>query len=98
VSLGLDNVTLTRETCRVRVGVYASVCVFATEPKSREHMVQAGGPGLSRAAFIKEALREPSVALCRGNASLCRSGAYVATRAAGRIQMRGLARPSAQVV
>jgi hypothetical protein len=57
--------------------------------------VQAGGPGLSRAAFISGAL---SVALCRGNASLCRSGAYVATRAAGRTPMRGLARPSAEVV
>jgi hypothetical protein len=38
------------------------------------------------------------IALCRGNASLCRSGAYVATRAAGRNPMRGLARPSAEVV
>jgi hypothetical protein len=60
--------------------------------------VQAGGPGLSRAAFISGVLRELSVALCRGNASLCRSGAYVATRAAGRAPMRGLARPSAEVV
>jgi hypothetical protein len=32
------------------------------------------------------------------NASLCRSGAYVATRAAGRAPMRGLARPSTEVV
>jgi hypothetical protein len=39
-----------------------------------------------------------SVALCRGTASLCRSGAYVATRAAGRAPMRGLAQPSAEVV
>jgi hypothetical protein len=39
-----------------------------------------------------------SVALCRGNASLCLSGAYVATRATGRAPMRGLARPSAEVV
>jgi hypothetical protein len=60
--------------------------------------VQAGRPGLSRAAFISGALRELSVALCRGNASLCRSGAYVATRAAGRTPMRGLARPSHEVV
>jgi hypothetical protein len=59
--------------------------------------VQAGGPGLSRAAFISGALRELSVALCRGNASLCRSGAYVATRTAGRTPMCGLARPSAEV-
>jgi hypothetical protein len=63
-----------------------------------DQAVQAGGPGLSRAAFISGALRELSVALCRGNASLCRSGAYVATRAAGRAPMRGLAQPSAEVV
>jgi hypothetical protein len=56
------------------------------------------GPGLSRAAFISGALRVLSVALCRGNASLCRSGAYVATRAAGRAPMGGLAQPSAEVV
>jgi hypothetical protein len=60
--------------------------------------VQAGGPGLSRATFISGALWELSVALCRDNASLCRSGAYVATRAAGWTPMRGLARPSAEVV
>jgi hypothetical protein len=51
--------------------------------------VQAGGLGLSQAAFISWALRELSVALCRGNASLCRSGAYVTTRAAGRSSRRG---------
>jgi hypothetical protein len=45
--------------------------------------------------YISGALRELSVALCRGNASLCRSGAYVATRAAGRAPMRGLAQPRA---
>jgi hypothetical protein len=63
-----------------------------------DQAVQAGGPGLSRAAFISGALRELSVALCRGNASLCRSAAYIATRAAGRAPMRGLAQPSAEVV
>jgi hypothetical protein len=63
-----------------------------------DQAVQAGGPGLSRAAFISGALRELSVALCRGNASLCLSGAYVATRAAGRAPMRGLAQSSAEVV
>jgi hypothetical protein len=63
-----------------------------------DQAVQAGGPGLSRAAFISGALRELSVALCRGSASLCRLGAYVATRAAGQTPMRGLARPSAEVV
>jgi hypothetical protein len=63
-----------------------------------DQAVQAGGPGLSRAAFISGALRELRVALCRGNASLCRSGAYVATRAAGWTPMRGLAQSSAEVV
>jgi hypothetical protein len=63
-----------------------------------DQAVQAGGPGLSRAAFISGELRELSNTLCRGNASLCRSGAYAATRAAGRTPMRGLARPSAEVV
>jgi hypothetical protein len=63
-----------------------------------DQAVQAGGPGLSQVAFISGALRELIVALCRGNASLCRSGAYVATRAAGRASMRGLARPSAEFV
>jgi hypothetical protein len=47
---------------------------------------------------VSGALRELSVALCRGNASLCRSGAYVATRAAGRTPIRGLARRSADVL
>jgi hypothetical protein len=60
--------------------------------------VQAGRPGLSRAAFISWALRELSVALCRGNASLCLSSAYVATRASGRTPMRGLAWHSAEAV
>jgi hypothetical protein len=63
-----------------------------------DQAVQAGGPGLSRAAFIAGALRELRVALCWGNASLCRSGAHIATCAAGRTPMRGLARPSAEVV
>jgi hypothetical protein len=63
-----------------------------------DQAVQAGRPGLSRAPFILRALQELSVALCRGNASLCRSGAYVAARAAGRTPMRGLARPLAEVV
>jgi hypothetical protein len=63
-----------------------------------DRAVQAGRPGLCRAAFILGSLRELSVALCRGNASLCRLGAYVAARAAGRTPMCGLARPSAEVV
>jgi hypothetical protein len=60
--------------------------------------VSVGGPGLSRAAFISRALRELSVAVCPSNASLCRSGAYVATRAAGQTPMRGLTQPSPEVV
>jgi hypothetical protein len=63
-----------------------------------DQAVQAGGPGLSRVAFVSKALLKLSVALCQGNASLCRSGAYVATRAPGWTPMRGLARPSAEVV
>jgi hypothetical protein len=63
-----------------------------------DQAVQAGGPGLSRAAFISGLLRKLSAALRRGNTSLFLSGAYVATRAAGRTPMRGLARPSAAVV
>jgi hypothetical protein len=60
--------------------------------------VQAGGPGLSWAAFLSGALRELSVALCRVNASLCRSGAHVATRATGRTAMRVLAQRSTDMV
>jgi hypothetical protein len=60
--------------------------------------VQTGGPGLSRAAFISGALRELSVALCRGNASLRGSGAYVATRASGQTPMRVLGPPSTEMV
>jgi hypothetical protein len=41
--------------------------------------VQAGGPGLSEAAFILGALWELSVALCRGSASLCQSNVCVAS-------------------
>jgi hypothetical protein len=63
-----------------------------------DQAVQAGGPGPSRTAFILGALRELSVALRRGNVSLCRSGAYVVMRAAGRTPMRGLARPSTEMV
>jgi hypothetical protein len=71
---------------------------FPTPSSAPPVPVQAGGPGLLRAAFISGALRELGVALCRGNASLCRSGAYVAKRAARRTTMRGLTRPSAEVV
>jgi hypothetical protein len=49
-----------------------------------------------RSGSLAGACRE--LALCRGNASLCRSGACVAMRAAGWTPMRGLARPSTEVV
>jgi hypothetical protein len=62
-----------------------------------DQAMQAGGLGLSRAAFISGTLCELSVALCHGNSSLRRSGAYIATRAAGRTPMRTLARPLAEV-
>jgi hypothetical protein len=59
--------------------------------------VQAGGPGLSRPAFISWALRGLSVALCQGNASLCRLGLYIATAASGQAPLRVLSRPSIEV-
>jgi urea transporter len=45
-----------------------------------DHAVQAGGPGLSRAALVSGALRELGVTPCHGNASLRRSGLYNLTR------------------
>jgi hypothetical protein len=63
-----------------------------------DHAVQAGRPGLFRDAFISGSLRELSVALCRGNASLGRSGLYNLTRVSGRAPLRGLSCPSAEVV
>jgi hypothetical protein len=45
--------------------------------------VQAGGPGLSHYAFISGAHWELSVALCRGNTSLCSPGLYAAAAASG---------------
>jgi hypothetical protein len=62
-----------------------------------DHAVQAGGPGLSRVAFISGALWELGVAPCRGNASLGRSGLYSLTRVSGRAPLRGLSCPSAKV-
>jgi hypothetical protein len=63
-----------------------------------DQTVQAGGPGLSRAAFMSESLRELGAALCRGNASLGRSGLYALTQASGRALFRGLPYPLAEVV
>jgi hypothetical protein len=63
-----------------------------------DHAVQAGGPGLSRDAFVLGALRELGTAMCRGNASLVRSGLYALTRVSGRTPLRGLSCPSAEVV
>jgi hypothetical protein len=39
-----------------------------------DHAVQAGGPGLSRNAFISGALWELGIAMRQGSASLGRSG------------------------
>jgi hypothetical protein len=47
---------------------------------------------------ISGALRELSIALYRGNASLGRSGLYNLTRVSGRAPLRGLSCPSAEVV
>jgi hypothetical protein len=63
-----------------------------------DHAVQAGGPNLSRDAFILGVLRELEVALCRGNASLGWSGLNALTRVSGRAPLRGLFCPSAEVV
>jgi hypothetical protein len=64
-----------------------------------DQAVQAGGPGLSRAAFISGALWELSVALCRGNASLGWSGLYALTRVSGRAPVvRPVARPLLSLV
>jgi hypothetical protein len=93
VSSALTFVPMSVE-CFVRLGAPALTLLGDLADQA----VQAAGPGLSRAAFISGVLRELSVALFRGNASLCRSGAYVATRAAGRTPMRGLARPLADFV
>jgi hypothetical protein len=59
--------------------------------------VLAGGPGLSRSAFISGALRELSVALCRGNAFLCRSDWYAVKAAASQAPVRRQSRPSTEV-
>jgi hypothetical protein len=63
-----------------------------------DHAVQAGGSGFSRDAFNSGALRELGVAMCRGNASLCRSSLYVLTRVSGQAPLRGLSCASAEVV
>jgi hypothetical protein len=63
-----------------------------------DQAVQAGGPSLSRAAFISGALQELSIALCRGNAYLSKLGAYVATRTSGHTPVRSLAWPLTEVV
>jgi hypothetical protein len=60
-------------------------------------VVQVGGPGFFQTSFILGGLQEHSVAF-RGHASLCRSCAYLATWAAGRIPMRRLAWPFAELV
>jgi hypothetical protein len=83
-------------TARLASAPHLSTLVLLVVSFIPIYMVTDGGPGLSRAAFVSGALRERC--LCRGNASLCRSGAYVETRAADRTPVRGLARPSTEVV
>jgi hypothetical protein len=69
VSSGLPFVTLSVESFG-RLGAPA-----LSLPRSLAYnAVQAGGPGLSRDAFISGALRELGVDMCRGNASLGRPG------------------------
>jgi hypothetical protein len=63
-----------------------------------DHAKQAGDPGLSRDAFISEALRELGVALCRSDASLGRPGLYALARVSSRAPLRGLSCPSAEVI
>jgi hypothetical protein len=65
--------------------------LLAPEPSSAPRTPSAST--LPFAARVSAGVLRPG-----GNASLCRSGAYVATRAAGRTPMRGLARSSAEVV
>jgi hypothetical protein len=60
--------------------------------------LQAGGPGLSRNAFILGALWELGIAMYRLNASLGRSGLQALMRAPSRAPLSGLASPSAEVV
>jgi hypothetical protein len=67
-------------------------------PSLADHAVQAGGPGLTRGAFISGALRELGVAMCRGSASLGQSSLYALTQVSGRAPLRGLSCPSAAVV
>jgi hypothetical protein len=59
-------------------------------------------PGRLQAARVPAGVLRPAlradVALCQGNASLCRPGAYVEMRAAGQTPMRGLAQPSTEMV
>jgi hypothetical protein len=90
---GLPFVPLSVELCG-RLGALALSLLRSLA----DHAVQAGGPGLSRAAFISGAPRELGVALCRVNASLGRSGLYHLTRVSGRAPLCGLSCASAEVV
>jgi hypothetical protein len=78
VSSGLPFVPLSVESFgRLGAPALSLLCSLA------DHAVQVGGSGLSRDAFNSGALRELGVALCRGNASLDRSGLYNLTRVRG---------------
>jgi hypothetical protein len=93
VSSGLPFMPLSVESFgRLRAPVLSLLRSLA------DHAVQARDPGLSRDAFISGALWELGVAVCRGNACLGRFGLYALTRVSGQAPLRGLSRPSAEVV
>jgi hypothetical protein len=78
----------------VRGVIWAPPCPALSLFRSlADHAKQAGGPGLSQNAFILGALRELGIAMCRGCASLGRSGLHALTRASGRAPLRGLTVP-----
>jgi hypothetical protein len=79
VSSGLPFVPLSVETFG-RLGAPALSLLRSLA----DHAVQAGGPGLSRGAFIPRELQELGIAMCQGYASLGRSGLHALMRVSGR--------------
>jgi hypothetical protein len=93
VSSGLSLVPLSVESFeRLRAPAMSLLRSLA------DHALQAGGPCLSRDALFWGRSEKLVVALCRGNASLGRSGLYNLTRVSGQAPLRGLSGPSAEVV
>jgi hypothetical protein len=91
VSSGLAFVPLSEELFG-RLGAPALSLLRSLEDQA----VKAGGPGLSRDAFILGALRVLGDAFYCGNASLGQSGLYAVTRVSGRAMLSGLSCPSAE--